>query len=306
MAMSIKSFISLLVVSMLIIGNHAVAGSSEQKSVQKFYDFLSNPGSETHAQAFAGITSESWVSIGNYSGKNKSRDAFTAQVNGFSKLIPNLNWAVQSMHQDGDTVVVRSRASGTPTGPLFGVDGAGRSFDILTIDIHKIEENKIVSTYHIEDWAGALQQLTTPEAAKAKAAQAQGQATLETVMAFMSAMGKGDMESMKELMADDMVWQNEGDKSIPWIGPWKGKEQIFAFLGEFSKGAKTTLWENQDIIASGDTVAIFGNMKFITTASGSETDEFTFALRAKVKDGKVVLWNWFEDSYDVSKTFHGK
>jgi hypothetical protein len=47
-------------------------------------------------------------------------------------------------------------------------------------------------------------------------------------------------------------------------------------------------------------------MKLLTTASGEETGEFTFALRAKVRDGKVVLWNWFEDSYDVSRTFHGK
>ena len=56
--------------------------------------------------------------------------------------------------------VVRSRATGTPTGPLFGVDGNGRSFDILTIDIHTIEHGKITRSYHVEDWAGALQQLS--------------------------------------------------------------------------------------------------------------------------------------------------
>jgi len=54
---------------------------------------------------------------------------------------------------------MRSRATGTPKGPLFGVDGEGRSFDILTIDIHTVENGKIVTSYHLEDWAGALQQL---------------------------------------------------------------------------------------------------------------------------------------------------
>ena len=44
-------------------------------------------------------------------------------------------------------------------GPLFGIDGEGKSFDILTIDIHTIEEGKIVRTYHVEDWTGALRQL---------------------------------------------------------------------------------------------------------------------------------------------------
>lgn len=280
--------------------------SNNEAQVQKFYDFLSNPGSNSHAKAFSAVTANKWESIGNYSGKNKNRDAFIGQMGGFSKLIPDLNWEVQSMHHDNDTVIVRSRATGTPNGPLFGVDGAGQGFDILTIDIHQMDGEKIVSTYHVEDWAGALQQLTTPEAAKAKAAQAEGEKTLATVMAFMGAMGKGDMDTMDKLMADDMVWHNEGDKRIPWIGPWKGKEEMFNFLGKFSAGAKTTLWENEDVIASGDTVGVFGRMKFVTTASGQETDEFTFALRAKVRDGKVVLWNWFENSYDVSQTFHGK
>jgi hypothetical protein len=39
------------------------------------------------------------------------------------------------------------------------VNGEGRSFDILTIDIHELEDGVIVRTYHVEDWAGALQQL---------------------------------------------------------------------------------------------------------------------------------------------------
>ena len=59
----------------------------------------------------------------------------------------------------------------------------------------------------------------------------QSQATYDTVMAFMGAMGSGDMETMVGLMADDMVWHNEGDSAVPWIGPWEGKEAILGFLG---------------------------------------------------------------------------
>ena len=132
------------------------------------------------------------------------------------------------------------------------------------------------------------------------------QATLDTVMAFMGAMGSGDMETVDALMADDMVWRNEGDASLPWLGPWQGKEEIFAFLGVFGANFQTTKWENTDVLASGDTVAVFGNMNGITTHSGKEIGDFTFALRAKVRDGKVVLWNWFEDSFAVSQAYHGK
>lgn len=132
------------------------------------------------------------------------------------------------------------------------------------------------------------------------------QATFDTVMAFMGAMGSGDMDKMSELMADDMVWHNEGDMSLPWLGPWKGKDEIFSFLGVFNENFQTTQWENTDAFASGDTVAVFGIMNAVTTKSGKETGAFTFALRAKVRDGKVVLWNWFEDSYAVSQAYHSK
>jgi predicted ester cyclase len=134
--------------------------ADDKSTVQTFYDFLSNPASEDHAAAFRAATAENWKSIGDYSGASKNRDQFVGQVSGFfAKLIPDLNWGAQEMIQEGNKVVVRSRATGTPTGPLFGVDGNGKSFDILTIDIHTLENGKIVSSYHLEDWAGALQQL---------------------------------------------------------------------------------------------------------------------------------------------------
>ena len=133
----------------------------------------------------------------------------------------------------------------------------------------------------------------------------QSQASFDTVMAFMGAMGAGP-EAMSPLMADDMVWHNEGDARLPWIGETKGKEAIFKFLGVFSSNLKTTLWENSDAFASGDTVAVFGRMNATATKTGKETGVFTFALRAKVRDGQVVLWNWFEDSFAVSQAYYGR
>jgi len=92
---------------------------------------------------------------------------------------------------------------------------------------------------------------------------------------------------------------------LPWIGITEGKENIFKFLGVFSENLKTTLWENTDAFASGDTVAVFGKMNGVTTKSDKEIGEFTFALRVKVRDGQIVLWHWFEDTFAVSQAYHG-
>lgn len=155
----IKASLAATVLTMAAMMNSALA--DDKAVVQKFYDFLSNPASQERVSEFKSAASEQWESIGNYSGSNKSRDEFVGQVSGFfAKLMPDLNWEVQEMIQEGNKVVVRSRATGTPNGPLFGVDGQGKSFDILTIDIHTLENDKIINTYHVEDWAGALQQLS--------------------------------------------------------------------------------------------------------------------------------------------------
>jgi len=150
-----------LVSAALLAGSAMHSAIADDKAiVQTFYDFLSNPASDEQAIAFKEATTQNWESIGDYSGTTKKRDQFIGQVSGFfAKLMPDLNWEVKEMIQEGSKVVVRGRATGTPAGPLFGVDGKGKSFDILTIDIHTVESGKIVRTYHVEDWAGALQQL---------------------------------------------------------------------------------------------------------------------------------------------------
>ncbi|MGP6085474.1 ester cyclase [Antarctobacter jejuensis] len=154
--MTFKTILSSAAVAAFATG----AFADDTTTVTAFYDLLSNPGSKDHVAAFVDATSENWVSVGDYSGNSKTRDAFIGQVGGFGQLIPDLNWAVQDIHQDGDFVTVRSRATGTPVASFFGVDGQGRSFDIMTIDIHQLEDGKIARSWHVEDWAGALQQLS--------------------------------------------------------------------------------------------------------------------------------------------------
>ncbi|XYK79031.1 MAG: ester cyclase [Labrenzia sp.] len=146
-----------LVASMSFAG---AAMADDTATVQNFYDLLSNPTSQDHVAAFEASITDDWESVGDYSGDNKTRELFLGQIGGFGRLIPDLNWAVEAMHQDGNFVTVRSRASGTPIGPMFGVNGEGRSFEIMTIDIHELKDGKIARSYHVEDWAGALGQLS--------------------------------------------------------------------------------------------------------------------------------------------------
>ncbi|MEL6287654.1 MAG: ester cyclase [Pseudomonadota bacterium] len=135
------------------------AAADNAAAVRTFYDFLSNPGSKKHADKVRANLTADWQSIGDYSGKAKGAEGFIAQLGGFSKRIPDLTWKVEEMLEVGDRVIVRGRATGTPNGPLFGVDGKGKAFEIMSIDIHTMKDGKVAKTYHVEDWSGALRQL---------------------------------------------------------------------------------------------------------------------------------------------------
>jgi predicted ester cyclase len=156
----IKLSMAIILTSMTcLLALPASALANDKTTVEAFYEFLSNPSSKAHVIKFKAATAANWQSIGDYSDKNKTSEQLIGQMGGFAKLIPDLNWQVIEMIQQGNRVVVRGRATGTPLGPLFGVDGKGKSFDIMSIDIHTLEAGKITRTYHVEDWAGALGQL---------------------------------------------------------------------------------------------------------------------------------------------------
>jgi len=61
----------------------------------------------------------------------------------------------------GDRIVVRGEERGTPVKLSLGIQPSGRSFRIMTSDIHDISGGKIVKTRHVENWAQATSQLST-------------------------------------------------------------------------------------------------------------------------------------------------
>ncbi len=136
-------------------------------------------------------------------------------------------------------------------------------------------------------------------------ADEQSEQTLAVAQSFLQAAGSGDMDTLSELMADDFVWHNEGDTEIPWIGNWQGKDTVLnTFLPAFGEGLKVTSWATDYSFAKADQAVFIGTMSAIANHSGVDTGKFSWAVRVHVDNGQVKSWNWFEDSYAVSKAYH--
>ncbi len=136
------------------------SGSDDDLSVVKaFYEqLLSDPTAPDIAERAAKVVVADWVSIPTPRG-GPGLDGLVKSLQGFGAMIPDLTWEPQEILRDGNRYIVRSKASGTPVKPFFGVAPSGKRFEIMSIDIHTVENGRIVRSYHVEEWAKAIRQL---------------------------------------------------------------------------------------------------------------------------------------------------
>ncbi len=80
-------------------------------------------------------------------------------IEGLFEIVPDINVEIHEIAVDGDVIAVRSELSGTPVRE-FMVPVSGRSFHIMTIDMHRVGPDGTLATlYHLEDWGTAIRQL---------------------------------------------------------------------------------------------------------------------------------------------------
>ncbi len=127
--------------------------------VAPFYEALNAAPGRDAAALVMGSTTPDWVSCGGNE-QCSPRDKVAPGIAGFSRAIPDLKWEIREILVAGDRVIVRGEASGTPAGAFMNVPHGGKSFRVMSIDIHTVRDGKLARAYHIEDWMGAVRQLT--------------------------------------------------------------------------------------------------------------------------------------------------
>lgn len=142
-------------------GAHAQTLTPEQARaiIAPFYDALNAAPGKDAAALVGAATAPDFVSC---SGNDacSPREKVMANIAGFAKAVPDLKWEIREVLVSGDRAIVRGEATGTPAGPFMGVPHGGRSFRIMSIDIHTLRDGKMVRAYHVEDWMGASRQLS--------------------------------------------------------------------------------------------------------------------------------------------------
>ena len=126
--------------------------------VAPFYEALNAVPGRDAAALVMQATHPDWVSCAN-NDVCSSRDKVAPAIAGFSRAIPDLKWDIKEILVSSDRVIVRGAAAGTPAASFMGVAHGGKSFKVMSIDIHTVKDGKLLRTHHIEDWMGASRQL---------------------------------------------------------------------------------------------------------------------------------------------------
>lgn len=136
------------------------AQASDLDTVRAFYsDILTAPAETTEARYFE-LFSPDVVSIPTPPGGEGAQGMLNT-VGYLGQVVPDLTWTPDEIIELDGRFVVRGTASGTPIGPFLGVDEpTGNRFEIMSIDIVTVEGGVITHIYHLEDWTGAIAQLT--------------------------------------------------------------------------------------------------------------------------------------------------
>ena len=147
-------------VATLLFSVGAAHAADDRAVVESFYkQLLSGTTSPELQERMNEVLSPAWESYGGYGQPAKTRAQFLKQLQGTGNVVPDLVWNVEEVLQDGNRFVVRGRATATPVRPFLGVAPSGKRFEIMSIDIHTVENHKIVKSYHVEDWHAAIEQV---------------------------------------------------------------------------------------------------------------------------------------------------
>src|ERR1700704_1437968 len=136
-----------------------MSAEAARASVAPFYKARNADSAKEGPDLVRQATAPEWVSCRGNDVCN-SRDEVIAGIGARLASIPDLRWQIKDVLVSGNQVTVRGEATGTPAGEFMGAPHTGKSFKVMSIDVHTLEGGKMIRSYHIEDWMGAERQLS--------------------------------------------------------------------------------------------------------------------------------------------------
>lgn len=111
-----------------------------------------------------------------------------------------------------------------------------------------------------------------------------------------AAFARGDIASVLSFYSDDGEFVSNGPAGvIPWVGTYKGPEQIGQFFAKLAAAYEHELFEVEEYIAQGDKIAVIVHNIGTYKPTGKKIENRLVHVWT-MKDGKIARFEVFDDN----------
>jgi uncharacterized protein len=119
---------------------------------------------------------------------------------------------------------------------------------------------------------------------------------VDTAQAAYEAFGRGDLESLSSMFAEDGTWLTSDE--LPLGGETRGREAVIGNFAQIPNYWTSFSVEPEEFIDAGDWVVVRGTQRAGNDAGSFESP---FAHLMKFEDGKIVRGEFYTDSAKAAK-----
>jgi ketosteroid isomerase-like protein len=91
-------------------------------------------------------------------------------------------------------------------------------------------------------------------------------------------------------------------KILPWTGTGKGPQAFIDSFTRVSQFWQILAFSPEELFGTGENVAVFGRFTYRSTTLG-KTVESPFSILARVRDGRIVYFQFMEDTFATAASF---
>ncbi|HEY2733818.1 MAG TPA: nuclear transport factor 2 family protein [Polyangiales bacterium] len=113
------------------------------------------------------------------------------------------------------------------------------------------------------------------------------------VVKIYEAFGRGDVDSIVALLADEVRWFSHIEANVPWAGDFSGKAHVPKFFAALANSVDVTAFTPREFIAQGEIVVSLGEFGCKVRATGKSV-LVRWVFIWKFREGRVYSYEQFE------------
>ena len=119
---------------------------------------------------------------------------------------------------------------------------------------------------------------------------------IQSVQRLYEAYGRGDIDGVLAELADDVDWAAEAaSRSLPWYGPFRGKDEVPRFFKEIASNIDISEFDLVSFTANDTDVVAIVHWTYTVRTTGKSASMY-MQHWWRLADGKIVFFRGSEDT----------